>query len=636
MINTFIGKYKITRLIGEGGMAFVYEAEHEMLQTKVAIKVLKPMLSANSQIKERFKNEAKLMANLDHPNITKVIDFDEQPEGLSIIMQFLNGEDLNQKIKRSGPLIDKEIIDLYTQILSACQYAHKKGIVHRDIKPSNIFILPNGQVKILDFGIAKLFGLGNEMTHTGTQIGTPIYMSPEQVKADKSIDHRSDIYSLGVTLYYAINGKPPYSEASESQFDIFNKIVFEPLPDGSINKNFDEFIKKACQKNREHRFQSCDEWIDSMIISDKSSLDANITIKPDPKIENNRTENNSSRGIDPDNIIRNKKKKRSIIIASSILIFLLLGYFAFYYYRISQVQKGIEYSNANNHEAAFDIFNSDLLKENAEAQYYLGRMYAIGQYVELNSDKAFILAKKSADQNNAQGLNLLGTLYREGQGAEKNMSKAIKCFKDAADLGNAKGYSNLGDAYFYGNDEIEIDFDKAMKYYTEAISYAKGQIEIEMAGDPDFMIGVIYRLGGYGVDKDIDKSMGYFLKAIEKQNSPAAIELGIIYETGEDVQQNYFLAFKYYQIAAKSNHPLAQARLGSLYLNGQGCTQDEGKALELFKKSSEQENDLGLAFLGYMYASGRGGVGYDIEKARQYYRQAADLGNEWAKTQLGL
>ena len=109
MINTTIGKYKITRLIGEGGMASVYEAEHEILGMKVAIKVLNPILSANAQIKERFRNEAKLMASLDHQNITKVIDFDEQPQQLSIVMEFLNGEDLNQKIKRNGPLSEKEI-----------------------------------------------------------------------------------------------------------------------------------------------------------------------------------------------------------------------------------------------------------------------------------------------------------------------------------------------------------------------------------------------------------------------------------------------------------------------------------------------------------------------------------------------
>ena len=229
LINKTIGKYSITRKIGEGGMASVYEARHEMLGTKVAIKVLNPILSANEQIRERFKNEAKLMASLNHKNITKISDFDEQPNQLSIILEFLEGEDLDEKIKRQGALPDEEILSIFKQAFAAFQYAHEKGIVHRDIKPSNIYILPDGRVKILDFGIAKLFGEGNEMTKTGTQMGTPIYMSPEQVKGDKYIDYRSDIYSLGITIYAAIVGKPPYDATTESQFEIFNKIVFEPI-----------------------------------------------------------------------------------------------------------------------------------------------------------------------------------------------------------------------------------------------------------------------------------------------------------------------------------------------------------------------------------------------------------------------
>lgn len=258
-------------------MASVYEAEHEMLGTKVAIKVLNPILSANAQIKERFRNEAKLMASLDHPNITKVIDFDEQPQQLSIVMEYLNGEDLNQKINLNGPLSEKEITDVFSQTLSAFQYAHEIGIVHRDIKPSNIFILPNGHIKILDFGIAKLFGQGNEMTQTGTQMGTPIYMSPEQVKADKSIDHRSDIYSLGVTLFFAINGKPPYNSDTDSQFDIFNKIVYEPLPEINTNSKYSGIIKKACAKIREERFQYCNAWLSEMNNPSSELSSAHIT-----------------------------------------------------------------------------------------------------------------------------------------------------------------------------------------------------------------------------------------------------------------------------------------------------------------------------------------------------------------------
>jgi serine/threonine protein kinase len=283
MEGSLIGKYKILRFIGEGGMASVYEAEHEMLGTKVAIKVLSPILSANTQIKERFRNEARLMASLDHPNITKVIDFDEQPQQLSIVMEFLNGEDLNQKIKRNGALNEKEITDIFSQTLSAFQYAHEKGIVHRDIKPSNIFILPNGQVKILDFGIAKLLGKGNEMTQTGTPMGTPIYMSPEQVKADKSIDHRSDIYSLGITMFYAINGKPPYNSDTDSQFDIFTKIVYEALPEFSVQSKFENIVLKACQKNREERFHDVKEFLNIIYNLDFSNsakvFDYDKTIK---------------------------------------------------------------------------------------------------------------------------------------------------------------------------------------------------------------------------------------------------------------------------------------------------------------------------------------------------------------------
>jgi serine/threonine protein kinase len=329
MINTTIGKYKIKRLIGEGGMASVYEAEHEMLGTKVAIKVLNPILSANTQIKERFRNEARLMASLDHPNITKVLDFDEQPQQLSIVMEYLNGEDLNQKIKKSGPLSEKEITDIFSQTLLAFQYAHEKGIVHRDIKPSNIFILPNGHVKILDFGIAKLFGQGNEMTQTGTQMGTPIYMSPEQVKSDKSIDHRSDIYSLGVTMFFLINGKPPYNYDTDSQFDIFTKIVYEGLPDFLIQSKFKDVVFKACNKNREDRFQSCEEYINEIHLPQIINAEINNQTFINTAVTENSTtdvnEKNSrtSKAISSEKTLYDKVNKD--ISANSLLFHLMPG-----------------------------------------------------------------------------------------------------------------------------------------------------------------------------------------------------------------------------------------------------------------------------------------------------------------------
>jgi len=280
-INKKIGNYTITRKIGEGGMASVYEGVHEKLGTKVAIKVLSPILARNPQLRQRFENEANFMASLSHPHITRVLDVEERDETLAIIMDLLEGEDLDARVKRTGPLSSTEVKMIFTQVLNAFDYAHSKGIVHRDIKPANIFIDKANQVKILDFGIAKLFGTGNEMTQTGTQMGTPVYMSPEQVKGEKSIDHRSDIYALGVTLYFTLTGKAPYESAEESSYEIFTKIVNEPIPSLSDNPTFDAIIQKAVSKDRNARYQAVDEMRKELDSSDSaSSVEASTKQKP--------------------------------------------------------------------------------------------------------------------------------------------------------------------------------------------------------------------------------------------------------------------------------------------------------------------------------------------------------------------
>jgi len=643
MLGSLIGKYKILRLIGEGGMATVYEAEHEMLGTKVAIKVLNPILSANTQIKERFRNEAKLMASLDHPNITKVIDFNEQPHQLSIIMEFLNGEDLNDKIKRNGALSEKDTVEVFSQTLSAFQYAHEKGIVHRDIKPSNIFILQDGRVKILDFGIAKLFGQGNEMTQTGTQMGTPIYMSPEQVKADKSIDHRSDIYSLGVTMYFAINGKPPYNSNTDSQFDIFSKIVYEPLPNLSADSIFNLSIVKACQKDREKRFQSCQEWLQSIKSDDATQTSFNSVENLKDKTKETIVDKsfNDSRSVKSKNTHKptdqepSSKKNKLIFIGIVAILISVIGYFSFSYYKNERLKDAINNFNNKEYEKAFDIFNSDILKANSDAQYYLGKMYSDGSYVKKNYEKAFQLAKNSADQENDKGINMLGSMFQNGEGTEKDINKAIEYFTKASNLGNAKAFVNLGEIYSKGGGGIEIDYNKAIEYYKNAINHASGQIEKDLSGKPESQIGTIYLYGGYGVEVDYNNAKEYYLKAIEKNNSEAAVYLGWMYGNGKGVPQDNVMAFKYYTISANLNNSFGQYNLGLQYSNGTGCTQDEIKALELFKKSADQGNSYGIAMLGYMYEFNRGGAGYDIHKARMYYKQAADLGNEWAKKKLG-
>ena len=264
MIGKQFFNYKITKLIGTGGMASVYEAEHVKLSNKkVAIKVLDPILARNKKVRERFKNEANIMAGLEHDNIISVSDFDDENDYLVIIMELLNGIDLKDYIHKYGALQPEKAVAMMKQILEAFAYAHHRKIVHRDVKPSNVFIETSKKdnIKILDFGIAKLLEGGSDLTNTGAGMGTPLYMSPEQVDDVKHIDHRSDIYSLGVTFYYMLAGKAPYEGTELSNRQIFNKIADEPLPKLQGMPEFDIIIQNATAKKLSERYQSCEEFI---------------------------------------------------------------------------------------------------------------------------------------------------------------------------------------------------------------------------------------------------------------------------------------------------------------------------------------------------------------------------------------
>ena len=265
MTGQHVLNYKIVALIGEGGMGDVYLGEHLSIQRKVAIKVLKPELAKNEAIKSRFKHEASILAQLHHPHIVGLIDYQELNDNLFLIMEYVEGKGLDEIIcSLKSPIELERAKKLMIKTLSAFAYAHSNGIVHRDVKPSNILITPNDDIKVLDFGIAKMIG-ENQMsfTRTGTQIGTVYYMSPEQVKA-QTIDQRSDIYSLGVTFYELLAGFCPYRSLT-SEYEIFNKIVQEPLIplNHSLGGNYEQvwkIIEKATQKDVKNRIQSCSEF----------------------------------------------------------------------------------------------------------------------------------------------------------------------------------------------------------------------------------------------------------------------------------------------------------------------------------------------------------------------------------------
>ena len=266
MIGKSILNYKIKSLIGEGGMGTVYLASHTKVNRIVAIKSLLPQFMANREIKQRFKNEASTLANLQHPNIVGLFDYTEDESGMYLVMEFVEGTALDDFIKNvTGPMPENRAIPIIKEILTAFSYAHQKGIVHRDIKPANIIIMKNDSVKILDFGIARLLGDDNHnLTKTGTQMGTVFYMSPEQVQG-KKVDIRSDIYSLGVTFYQMLTGINPYNGLT-SEYEVYSRIVKEDLPPPQeiypgIPAYLSTILNKALAKDPKNRFETCDEFL---------------------------------------------------------------------------------------------------------------------------------------------------------------------------------------------------------------------------------------------------------------------------------------------------------------------------------------------------------------------------------------
>ena len=229
-IGTMIQHYKVLELMGQGGMGEVYLCEDTTLNRQVAIKVLMPSLTQDAGFSARFRHEAQLQAKLVHPNIIGIYSFFEEFGESYIVMEYAQGRTLRSLIETTGPIPEARAKAILIQVLQGLAYAHARDVVHRDIKPANIIIDSEDNVKILDFGIARLMG-EQGMTQTGQTVGTISYMSPEQVQNPKGVDARTDIYSLGVTFFEMLSGKLPYNMNTDSDYAVMNQIVSGPVVD---------------------------------------------------------------------------------------------------------------------------------------------------------------------------------------------------------------------------------------------------------------------------------------------------------------------------------------------------------------------------------------------------------------------
>ncbi|MCF8413168.1 MAG: protein kinase [Melioribacteraceae bacterium] len=387
LIGKTIDNYKIISVLGKGGMGVVYEAYDTKLERKVAIKVMSSQLFNRSSFIERFKREAKNQAKLIHQNVVTVYGFMEYGDMLGIVMEFVEGESLEKVIYRQKRLHLYDVIYIMKQVLAGIGYAHSKGFIHRDIKPSNIVFNKEGSAKIMDFGISKsLFEKG--VTQTGAKVGTVYYMSPEQIKGI-DITHRSDVYSLGCTMYEMLVGKPPFY--GENDYDIMDAHLKKEPPKISemipgTPKIIDDIITKSMNKDPEKRYVHCSEF--QSALREVDNYISNISTTAAKKKENNK-----------------KRVKTNSTIGFMVFLAVVISLSWFVYNQVDEIIKSEETMDAFKRYSFQSLFESDETSFSRMAKQISGTnralngitLSAVGQGIAVGDSGTVLLTENAGE-----------------------------------------------------------------------------------------------------------------------------------------------------------------------------------------------------------------------------------------------
>lgn len=371
--KTLDGRYQIIRKVGIGGMAVVFEAYDPIMKRNVAVKMLKEEFSHEEQSVKRFINESKAVAMLSHPNIVNIFDVSVKEDEKFIVMEMVDGISLKSYLKQVKKIPLTEALYYTEQILKGLEHAHSKGIIHRDIKPQNIMLLKNGQIKVADFGIAKLPDT-KTLTETDKAIGTVYYVSPEQASG-KTIDRRSDIYSLGVVIYEMVTGVLPFD--GDSPLSIALKQVNEtPTPPSEvfpeINETLEKIILRALEKNPADRFQNASEMLYHISML-RSNPDYII------KKEKKKTEKKKKSA---EKIAKDKKSNRAMlpIVLGVIFGVAIVGVSSLAYVLTNNLGDNVKTIEVENFEGR--EYTPELIEEMKNKDYRVKIEYAFSKTVE--------------------------------------------------------------------------------------------------------------------------------------------------------------------------------------------------------------------------------------------------------------
>ena len=638
MVATQIAHYRIIEKLGTGGMGEVFLAQDTKLERRVAIKLLPVKSLDDVHARKRLLREARAAATLDHPNICSIYEVNDAGESPFIVMQYVEGKTLFTKLQEA-PLPPEEVIDVGIQMAEALAEAHERGVIHRDIKPQNVIITPRGQAKVLDFGLARIAQTAEvdaeaktdtQLTGEGYIIGTVAYMSPEQLRA-MPIDARSDLFSLGATLYESATGKPAFT--GNSKIEISSKVLqVEPRKPSHLNpgipRGLEQIILKAMAKDADERYQSATEMLGDLKRL-QSSLSSVTAVFPSVTRE--------SSGIEaPSNLASFERavRSRKVQIALAAIVVVVLGWIAFKLWRPAPYQvnssaklyfdEGVRAINLGTYFQA-----SKALKQavDSDPQYAPAHVRLAEAYLEISNTeqaRAEVLdAEALANRRALAGPDKLhldavdATVRRDFQAAITSY-QAILAQAPASEKANA--YVDLGRAY-----ERNDQNDKAIENYVKATEL-----------DPQSAGGFL-RLGtAYSRRRDVDNAQNAFksAEAIYQvlTNNEGLVE--VVYQRGvlffgagklAEAQAQFEKALEMLR-SQQNNYQLTRAELElSLVYRDEGNI-ERAKQLAADAIRVAQASDIksvaanGLIDLGLAFLSNG-----NFDEAENYFQQALDL-----------
>lgn len=587
--------YTVTRRIKAGGMGVVFEGEQTWgSRRKVAIKQLLENLRDDEIIRRRFIREAEILEMLDNSLIVKILGFDHEQD--AFVMEFVEGQTLSDVLKQEpNTFRDPDVlIPFFTSLLDAFAYAHsavitlggrtEKGIVHRDIKPSNIIVQPDGRPKILDFGISRVASFQSTLTDPKLQMGSVPYMSPEQIATPTDVDWRSDIYSLGVTLWEMMTGRSPYPRVTthEVVVEVQRRICFEPLPaliesvaeqhseEAFMLRQLGLIINRATAKDRRNRYQDCEEmkaalqktlkdWHNQTLDAEETrikpvSATTPLPIQPEPPaplvspepVTISQMPDPELSEVDKGQENGGSSRRWALYVGIAAGFIVLIG--TYFWLSRKQSSTGADTTRQQVFSVATDGTMATMVK--ADSCYEVGNTY----YNAKKFKEAAYWYTQAAELGNSDSQSLLGLMCQLGQGVAKDVNAAVRWFRASAEQGNAEGQKNLGYMYLKGLG-VERNYTEALKWYRASAEQgnAEGQANL----------GIMYEQA-LGVSANNAEALKWYMRAANQHFSPAQYYVGTMYATGKGVEQSQPKAIQWYQLAAQRGDVSAQQELRRL------------------------------------------------------------------------